>query len=53
MEVETREISERAFGAYGEPLENVTTVRYLGLVATAVDDDWIAVLGNLRKAQKS
>ena len=46
-EVETRKSSERAFEAYGEPLENVTTFRYLGQVLTAGDDDWIAVVGNL------
>ena len=38
-EAETREISERAFDAYGEPLENVTTFKYLGRVLTAGDDD--------------
>ena len=53
MEAELREILERAFEAYGEPLENVTTFRYLGRVLTAGGDDWIAVVGNLGKAQKS
>ena len=52
-EAETREISKRAFEAYMEPLENVTTFRYLGRVLTAGDDDWIAVVGNLGKARKS
>ena len=49
---ETRKNSERAFEAYRERLENVTTFRYLGRVLKAGDDDWIAVVGNLGKAQK-
>ena len=48
-ESETREISERAFEAYGKPLENVTTFRYLVQVLTAGDDDWHAMVGNLGK----
>ena len=52
-EEELRERSERAFQAYGEPLVNVTTFRYLGRVMTAGDDDWPAVIGNLQKARKS
>ena len=52
-EVEMRESLERASEAYGEPLDNVTTFRYLGRVSTVVDDDWLAVVGNLRKARKS
>ena len=50
-ETELREISERAFEAYVEPLENVTVFRYLGQVLTEGDDDWLAVLGNLGKAR--
>ena len=34
------ESSERAFQAYGEPLENVTAFKYLVRVITAGDDDW-------------
>ena len=45
-----RESSERAFKAYGEPLENVTTFRYLGRLLEAGDDDWLVVVGNLGKA---
>ena len=30
---------ERAFEAYGEPLENVTVFRYLGWVLKAGDDE--------------
>ena len=50
-EAELREILERAFEAYGEPLENVTTFQYLGQVLTAGDNEWLAVVGNLGKAR--
>ena len=52
-EAETKESLERAFEAYGSPLENVTTFRYLGRVLKAGDGDWLAVVGNLGKARKS
>ena len=48
-----RKILESSFEAYGDPLENVTTFRYLGRVLKAVDNDWLAVVGNLGKAQNS
>ena len=44
---------ERAFQAYGEPLEMVMSFKYLGRVLTAGDDDWTAVSGNLQKAKKN
>ena len=44
-----REITERAFEAYGTPLENVTAFKYMGRVTTAGYDDWPAVLGNLQR----
>ena len=44
---------ERAFEAYGKPINNVLAFRYLGRVLTAVDDDWIAVFGNFSKGRKS
>ena len=40
-------ISERAFQAYGCPLENLMEFKYLGRVMTAVDDDWPVLVGNL------
>ena len=52
-EAELREITERAFGAYGKPIETVANFKYLGQVMTAGDDDWPAVAGNLVKARKS
>ena len=52
-ETETRENSERAFKAYGEPMETVSDFRYLGRLLTATDNDWPAVDGNIKKAQRS
>ena len=52
-ETETRESSERALEAYGDPIKNVSAFKYLGRVLTAGDDDWFAVVGNLVKAQRS
>ena len=42
--------SERAFHAYGKPMEAVSEFCYLGRMLTAADDDWPAVAGNIRKA---
>ena len=52
-EAETRESLERSFKAYGESIYNVLAFRYLGRVLTAGGDDWLALVGNLGKAQKS
>ena len=38
-ETETRENSERAFEAFGAPIESVTEFRYLGRIFTATDDN--------------
>ena len=48
-EAEMRESSERSLEAYMEPLENITTFRYLGRVLTVGDDEWLKVVGNLGK----
>ena len=48
-----RESTERAFEAYGKPLENVVAFKYLGRSMMAGDDNWPAVAGNLPKARKS
>ena len=53
MEAELRDILERDFKAYGDPLDNVTSFRYLGQVLKAVYNDWLVVVGNLGKARKS
>ena len=52
-EAELRESTERAFDAYGELLDNLMAFRYLGWVLTVVDDDWLEVVGNIRKSRKS
>ena len=45
-----REKLERAFHAYGKPMEAVSEFCYLGRLLTATDDDWPAVASNIRKA---
>ena len=52
-EAELMEITERAFEAYGKPIETVTTFKYLVRVMTAGDDNWPSVAGKLVKARKS
>ena len=52
-EAELRDSTERAFEAYGNLLETVTTFKYMGWVMTAGGDDWPAVAKNLVKARKS
>ena len=49
-ETETMENLERAFHAYGKPMEAVSEFRYLGRLLMATEDDWPAVTGNIRKA---
>ena len=49
-ETETRENSERAFKACGEPIEAVSEFKYLGRILMATANDWPAVAGNLNKA---
>ena len=52
-EEELMESTVWAFEAYGKPLENVSSFKYLGRVMTAGDNNWVAVAGNLLKARKS
>ena len=47
------ESAESAFQAYGSPLSVFALFKYLGRFLKALYHDWPAVLGNLRKAQKS
>ena len=44
-----RESTERAFEAYGAPLENVTAFKYLGQVMTAGDYVWTEVVDKLKR----
>ena len=39
------------FSAYGRPLKMVTSVRYLGQVILAADNDWPEVVRNLSRAR--
>ena len=52
-EEDLQESSERAFQAYGEPLDTVTSFKFLARVLTTGDYDWSEVAFNLRKARKS
>ena len=40
------------FQAYRRPLVAVVEFKYLGRVLIDSDDDWLMMVGNLRKAQK-
>ena len=44
---------ERAFEAYGAPLENVTAFRYMVRVMTTGDYDWPVVVDNLHRERRS
>lgn len=44
-------VAETAFQVYGPPLTLVSSFKYLGQVLTAPDNDWSAVVENLRKEQ--
>ena len=52
-ETEARKNTERAFHAFGKPMEAVSEFRYLGWLLTATDDDWPAVARNIWKARMS
>ena len=52
-EMEPRENLERYLEAYGAPIESVLEFKYLGRILTEMDDDWLAVIRNLRKASRS
>ena len=43
---------ERAFQVYEEPLDTMTSFKYMGKVLTEGDDNWLEVTDNLRKARK-
>ena len=44
--------TERAFQAYGRPLNLVTSFKYLVWILTALENDWPVVVGNLRNSRK-
>ena len=41
-----------AINAYGLPLTEVSSFKYLGRVLSASDDDWPAVIWNLRRVRQ-
>ena len=47
---EEREVTARAFSAYGRPLEMVTSFRYKERVILVADNDWPEVVNNLYQA---
>ena len=51
-ETEPRDNLERAFSAYGQPMETVTEFRYLGRLLVALENNWLAVAGNIKKVQR-
>ena len=48
---EERAITSRAFSAHGQPLDMVTSFRYLGRLISAAENDWPAVVNNLSRAR--
>ena len=52
-EEEMRGMEERAFQAYGRPLDTVTSFKYLGRVLTAGYDKWPELVVKLKKGWKS
>ena len=46
-----REVTAKAFSAYGRPLEMVNSFRYLGRVILAARNNWMAVVKNLSRAR--
>ena len=51
-EEEERAVTSRDFSYYGQPLDMVTSFRYLGRVISAADDDWTVVFQNLVRARE-
>ena len=50
-EEEAQEGTERALTAYGSPLSQVTSLKYLGRVLAKEDDNWTVVVCNLRRTR--
>ena len=46
-----RDSTVRAFQGYSRHIKTVTSFKYLGRIITASDNDYLAVVGNLRKAR--
>ena len=46
-----RDSPVRAFQDYSKPIKTVTSFKYLGRIITASENNYLAVVGNLRKAR--
>ena len=44
-------VTSRYFSAYGHTLEVVPSFKYMGRLLLDADDDWMAVIPNIKKAQ--
>ena len=51
-EEEAREGKDRALSTYGVPLSQVTSFKYQGQVLAAEDENWTAVVRNLRRTRQ-
>ena len=51
-EEEAQEGTEREITAYGFPLSQVTSFKYLDQFIAAEDNNWMAVVRNLRRARQ-
>ena len=51
MAEEDKEVTVRAFSAYGRPLEMVNSFKYRGGVILAMDDNWMVVVRNLAQGK--
>ena len=49
---EAREMMETSLIAYGVPLSQVTSFKYIGRVLDAEDSNWPEVVRNLRRARQ-
>ena len=49
---EMRESTARAFQACNSLIETVTSLKYLGQIMTDLYNNWLAVVGNMRKVSK-
>ena len=52
VDEEARAGDETSFTADGIPLNQFIDFKYLGRIITVTDDDWPAVVSNLRKARQ-
>ena len=48
---EMRDITVRDFQGYSRPIKTVTSFKYLGRIITASNNNYLEVVGNLRKAR--